>query len=84
MPEASWPVDDVDKHVHKPSPAAVSVHRKTGEVRIHWTLATDADFLRVLRPLVGIGEAVLELEDKKRPEAAPPASDQGKSSSKDS
>ena len=80
----AWPVDDVDKAVHKSVPMALSVHRRTGAIRIRWTKASDDVLQQVLKPLLDIGEAVLALENKKRPEAAPPAPGQGKTSSKDS
>ena len=77
-------MDDVDNSVYKLSPVALTVQRGTGAVLIDWATAPDATFLQVVRPLVEIGEAVLALENKRRPEAAPPAPGQGKSSSKDS
>lgn len=59
-------------------PVALIVPRwGNGEMRIVWQEGTDEDFLRVLRPLVAMGEAVEEARMRKEnaPEAGGAAPD---------
>lgn len=67
-------------------PAAVTVDRKTGEISIHWEEGTKEDFLRVVRNLVCIGEAVLEMQERQKnaPEAGGAAPSAGESIDPDS
>lgn len=68
-------------------PVALIVPRwGNGEMRIVWQEGTDEDFLRVLRPLVAMGEAVEEARMRKEnaPEAGGAAPDAGESIDPDS
>lgn len=59
-------------------PVAVIVPRNgKGDIRIVWQEGTDEDFLRVLRPLVAMGEAVMEAMKRNASEAGGAAPDAG-------